>query len=123
MIRGPHGWMVIDPKAVRGEGHADVWALVDPLAPELPAGEANAEAEARRRVDLYARAAGLDPERTAAWVWVKARATALELDDHSPGTAWARRLHRLSDALRSRRVSNKFRPREHIRHATVDSRP
>jgi len=37
------GWKVIDPKGVRGDRHADIWALIEPDAPPLPG-------EAERRV-------------------------------------------------------------------------
>lgn len=35
-LRHGAGWRVIDPHAVRGDRQADVWVLIDPLAPVPP---------------------------------------------------------------------------------------
>lgn len=85
-LRGPDGWRVIDPHAVVGDRHADVWALIDPLAP-APSGARDARAWIAR----YARAADLDPRRAAWWVAIRAAAEA-----HGGGdgdTAWVARLN------------------------------
>ncbi len=102
-LRHGGAWRVIDPKGVRGDRSADAWALVDPLAPPLPAGPRGARRAARGRVGAYAGAAGLDPDRVAAWTRLRARAEALGIDaagQHDAGaTGWAVRLHRMADAL------------------------
>lgn len=102
-LRSGSGWKTIDPHAVRGDRHADGWALLDPLAPALPPQPDAAVRAARERVAHYAGAAALDPARLAAWTRLRARAEALGLDA-DPQTppddaAWAARLHRLADAL------------------------
>lgn len=84
-------WKAIDPKGVRGDRHADVWALLDPDVPALPP-EPGA---AWRRVETYAEAAGLDPQRAGAWTRVRALAEASAITD----PAWAARLRALADAL------------------------
>jgi streptomycin 6-kinase len=88
-----HGseWKAIDPKGVRGDRHADVWALLDPDVPPLPPGPG----AAWRRVEAYAAAAGLDPQRAGAWTRVRALAEASWIKD----PAWAARLRALADAL------------------------
>jgi streptomycin 6-kinase len=99
-------WRVIDPHGVRGDRHGDVWAVLEPLAPALPTGPDAARRAATDRVHRYARAAGLDPARTASWVRLRARVVAADLrppDDPELGAqdaAWVLRLHALADALR-----------------------
>jgi streptomycin 6-kinase len=90
-----HGseWRVIDPHAVRGDRHADVWALIDPLAPVAPDAPT-----AWAWVERYATAAGLDTERAAAWVRLRALG---EAGDGADGdAAWAARLRRTASLLR-----------------------
>ena len=70
-------WVAIDPKGVPGDRHLDVWLLVCPQAPALPDDREAARTEARRRVEVYADAAGLDAARAAAWAHVVARAEAV----------------------------------------------
>ena len=65
-LRGPCGWTVIDPRAIRGDRHADIWALICPQAP--------VDGRIRDRVETYAAAAGLDTERAVAWARVRAAA-------------------------------------------------
>jgi streptomycin 6-kinase len=65
-LRGRAGWTVIDPSAVRGDRHADIWALICPQAPD--------DSTTGERVGLYADAAGLDAERARAWARVRAAA-------------------------------------------------
>ena len=97
------GWRAIDPHAVIGDRHADVWALIDPLAPALPADPDAARAEARARADRYAAAAGMDRGRAAAWVRVRARREARGIEalaaPDPEERAWRERLHRMADAL------------------------
>lgn len=96
-------WLVIDPHAVRADRHADVWALIDPLVPTLPADREQARAAVRERVAAYAAAAELEPARAADWTRVRSRAEALALDgDAEAGAderARALQLHRVADAL------------------------
>jgi hypothetical protein len=84
-LRSGAGWRVIDPHAVVGDRHADVWALIDPLAPPPPDA-----ATARGWVARYARAANLDPGRAATWVRIRAAA---EVRNGADGdAAWRERL-------------------------------
>jgi streptomycin 6-kinase len=103
-LRAGEEWRAIDPHAVRGDRHADVWALIDPEAPELPEEPEAAAREARRWLGLYATAAGLEPERAAAWTRLRARAEALAIDHDGltasdEDRAWAARLHRIAGVL------------------------
>lgn len=88
VLRHGDRWVVIDPHAVAGDPAAEVWALIDPLAPVAT------PAQARR----YAAAAGLDAERALGWARVRARAEACAGADGD--AAWAARLHATADALR-----------------------
>ncbi|MDW5593336.1 aminoglycoside phosphotransferase family protein [Conexibacter stalactiti] len=103
-LRAGDEWRAIDPHALRGDRHADVWALIDPLAPALPDAPRAAAEEARRWLELYAAAAELEPERAAAWTCLRARAEALAIDRDGftasdEDRAWATRLHRIANAL------------------------
>lgn len=103
-LRSGEQWRAIDPHAVRGDRHADVWALIDPLAPPLPDGIEQAQRTARAWVEHYSAAAGLEPERAAAWTRLRARAEALAIDRDGlvasdENRAWAERLHRIASAL------------------------
>jgi streptomycin 6-kinase len=90
------GWKAIDPKGVRADRHADVWALIDPLTLEgFPRDRGQAEATATRRLELYAESAGMDLAKAREWTRVRAAAEASEVDD--PG--WAGALRRMVDAL------------------------
>jgi streptomycin 6-kinase len=89
------GWRIIDPKGVRGDRHADVWALLEPDAPALPVDPAAAAETAWSWVTRYAAAAGMDPGRAAAWTRVRAHAEATWITDE----AWAARLLALAAAL------------------------
>jgi streptomycin 6-kinase len=92
-----HGtqWRAIDPKGVRGDRHSDVWALLEPDWPALPADPDEAVRTAWSWVTRYAAAAGMDPERAGAWTRVRAAAEAAWIDD----AAWAARLRALAAAL------------------------
>jgi streptomycin 6-kinase len=88
-----HGsdWKVIDPKGVRGDRHADVWALLEPDAPPLPP----APDAAWDRVSRYAEAAGMDASRAARWTRLRAHAEARMVTD----AGWAARLRARAAAL------------------------
>jgi streptomycin 6-kinase len=88
-------WRVIDPKGVRGDRHADIWALLEPDAPPLPPDPDAAAATAWRWVTRYATAAGMDAERAAAWTRVRAAAEASWITD----AEWAAQLRALAAAL------------------------
>lgn len=92
-----HGadWKVIDPKGVRGDRHADVWTLLEPDAPPLPADPRAATGTAWAWVTRYAEAASLDPLRAAAWTRVRAYAEAAMVTD----AAWVARLQAMGAAL------------------------
>ena len=97
------GWKAIDPHAARADPHADVWALLDPRVPALPGDGRDAARTARGWVDRYARAAGLDPSRAAAWTSVRARTTAAGIHAQAEPSAadrsWAARLGGMARAL------------------------
>src|ERR671914_216495 len=95
-LRAGSGWKVIDPKGIRADRHADVWALIDPLTLEdFPHGAAEAEATAHRRLKRYAEAAEMDLAKARAWTRLRAGAEAEEVDDPD----WASALRRMANAL------------------------
>jgi streptomycin 6-kinase len=103
-LRNGTGWKAIDPKGLRADRHADVWALLDPIGLErLPRDAAAAAVTARRWVGVYAEAAGMDAEKVREWTRLRARAEALDLgaepDDEPDEAAWVAALHRMADAL------------------------
>jgi streptomycin 6-kinase len=103
-LRAGEGWRVIDPKGVRADRHADIWALLDPMGLEHLPEDPDAAAEtAGRWVDLYAAAAAMDPPTARRWARLGARAEALTLGaepSSSPDeVAWIAALHRMADAL------------------------
>lgn len=89
-LRHGNRWKVIDPKGVRGDRHADIWALIEPDAPAVPEPDA-----AWARVTRYAEAAGMDPQRAGAWTRVRAHMEAALVTD----AGWAARLRGLGAAL------------------------
>jgi streptomycin 6-kinase len=90
------GWRAIDPKGVRADRHADVWALIDPLALEsLPEDPGAARRTAERRLRVYSGAAGMDPAKAREWTRIRARAEVRE----GAEPAWAERLTRMAEAL------------------------
>jgi streptomycin 6-kinase len=92
-LRAGPVWKVIDPKGIRGDRHADVWALIDAAMLEsLPEAPAEAHATAARWTERYAEAAELDLDRTRGWTHMRARAEILESGGW-PG------LDRMADAL------------------------
>jgi streptomycin 6-kinase len=95
VLRHGSRWKAIDPKGVRADRHADMWALLCPQAPALPSDADAAARTARRWLEHYADAAGMDADRAATWARLRARAEALNTDD----SEWADRLERLARAL------------------------
>ena len=91
VLRDGDGWKVVDPHAARGDRHAEVWALLDPLVPAVPD-----DATARRWVSVCAEAAALDPDRTRTWVHVRAAGEAGDVEPDDP--EWAARLRRMAEA-------------------------
>jgi streptomycin 6-kinase len=90
------GWKVIDPKGIRADRHADVWALIDPLTLEgFPHGAREAQATAQRRLERYAEAAEMDLAKAREWTRVRASAEADEVGDPD----WAGALRRMASAL------------------------
>ena len=97
-LRAGDGWKVIDPHGARADRNAEIWALICPEAPALPDDPVDAKRSARRRLELYSQAAGLDADRAAAWTRVRASAEAVSPDvEGDPG--WAERLRRTARAL------------------------
>jgi streptomycin 6-kinase len=96
VLRTGGGWKAIDPKGVRADRHADVWALIDPLTLEsFPRDPGEAEATAGRWVDRYAEAAEMDLDKAREWTRVRASAEAQHV--HDPD--WAAALRRMAAAL------------------------
>jgi streptomycin 6-kinase len=99
-LRGPDGWVVIDPKPYVGDPHADVFAFFDgPPLGAMPDGRWAAREHVRALTQLYAREAGLDRDRIEAWIRIRALAIAGEAGGAGSGDAWTERLLRLADAL------------------------
>jgi hypothetical protein len=101
-LRGPAGWVVIDPKPLVGDPHAEVFGFFDgPPLEAIPVEGAAAREHVRRLTDAYARAAGLDRDRLEAWVRIRALVDAAELADEGGSGPLARRerLLRFVDAL------------------------
>jgi streptomycin 6-kinase len=95
-LRAGETWKAIDPKGVRADRHADVWALIDPLTMEdFPRDRAQAEATAERWLDLYAQAAEMDVGKAREWTRIRASAEARQV--HDPD--WAAALGRMAEAL------------------------
>jgi streptomycin 6-kinase len=97
-LRVDGSWKVIDPHGARGDRHAEIWALICPEAPALPEDPAEARRIAWRRLETYARAAGLDPKRAALWTRVRATAEAVA-PEIADDPAWAECLRRTARAL------------------------
>lgn len=74
VLRGPRGWLAIDPKPCLGDPCADVYGFLDgaPLD-ELPRGRRAAPAWLRARLAEYGRASGQDPDRLGAWLRIRAQ--------------------------------------------------
>jgi streptomycin 6-kinase len=101
-LRGRDGWIVIDPKPVVGDPHADVFGFFDgPPIEAIPRPRAAAREHLARLTDVYASAAGLDRDRIVAWVRIRALVYAGELaEDDDPDTVGRReQLLRLVAAL------------------------
>jgi streptomycin 6-kinase len=126
-LRGPDGWVVIDPKPYVGDPHADVFAFFDgPPLGAMPDGRRAAREHVRALTELYAREAGLDRDRIEAWIRIRALAIVGEARPadgeggsvdaagtadgegesvgaagaaSDRGRAWSKRLLRLADAL------------------------
>jgi streptomycin 6-kinase len=96
VLRDGDRWLAIDPKGVAGDPNLDMWILTCAQVPPLPADDPSGEM--RRRIDIYAHAAGLDPQRVAAWVRVVARAEAVLTAD-SAFESWPQRLQEIAAAL------------------------
>jgi streptomycin 6-kinase len=95
-LRTQDGWKAIDPKGVRADRHADVWALIDPLTLEdFPRDPTQAEATAVRWLDRYAEAAEMDLDRAREWTRIRASAEARVVNDPD----WAAALGRMAAAL------------------------
>lgn len=75
LLRGPDGWVAIDPKALRGDPAYDVWPLVEQVGdPWRTPDPARALAD---RTALVAGAAALDAGHAAAWAVARSVESAL----------------------------------------------
>jgi streptomycin 6-kinase len=99
-LQGPAGWLVIDPKPVVGDPHADVFAFLDgpPLA-QVPGGPKAARDQVRTLIDAYARASDLDRDRLEAWVRIRALVFAGQLGEGGGDHARRELVLRLADAV------------------------
>jgi streptomycin 6-kinase len=99
-LRGPAGWLVIDPKPVVGDPHADVFAFFDgpPLA-AVPDGLRAAREHVHTLIDAYAHAAGLERDRLQAWVRIRALVFAGQLGEDGGDHARRELVLRLADAV------------------------
>jgi streptomycin 6-kinase len=96
VLRAGEGWKAIDPKGVRADRHADVWALIDPLTMEdFPSDPGAAKVTAERWLELYTEAAGMDLGRAREWTRIRAGAEAQWVHDGG----WAAALRRMADVL------------------------
>jgi streptomycin 6-kinase len=110
-LRGPDGWMVIDPKPHVGDPHADVFAFFDgPPLGAMPDGRRAAREYVRTLTGMYAAAAGLDRDRIETWIRIRALAIVGEFAQAGAAEgglgaagdrdhAWSERLLRLADAV------------------------
>jgi streptomycin 6-kinase len=96
VLRTREGWKAIDPKGVRADRHADVWALIDPMTMEdFPRDPGQAKATAHRWLERYAQAAEMDLAKAREWTRIRASAEAQYVHDRD----WAAGLRRMADAL------------------------
>jgi streptomycin 6-kinase len=110
-LRGPDGWMVIDPKPYVGDPHADVFAFFDgPPLSSMPDGRRAAREYVHALTAVYADSAGLDRDRVETWIRIRALAIVGEFAPADASgvavgatsardRAWSERLLRLVDAL------------------------
>jgi streptomycin 6-kinase len=96
VLRAGKNWKVIDPKGVRADRHADIWALIDPLTMEsFPSDPGRAKAAAERWLELYTWAAEMDLGRAREWTRIRASAEAQWVHDDG----WGAALRRMADVL------------------------
>jgi streptomycin 6-kinase len=99
-LRGPGGWVVIDPKPVVGDPHAEVFGFFDgPPLEALPDGRRAAREHVRTLTDAYARCSGLDRDRLEAWIRIRALVSAGELGDEDGGGLRRELVLRVADTL------------------------
>lgn len=101
-LRHGDAWLAIDPHAPVADRHAEISPLRE-ASLTLPNHQQDAVALAQGWVAVYARHAGMNPDRVRIWTRVRARAGGIETaqrNDHSRGDhRWAAALHLLADAL------------------------
>lgn len=94
----PGGSLAIDPKSAVGDPHADVFVFFDgPPLRDLEPAPVIARAQLRRRIAAFAGAAGLEHDRVAVWVRLRALVALAQPEDGL--NRRARSLSRLVDAL------------------------
>jgi streptomycin 6-kinase len=100
VLRGPAGWVAIDPKPVVGDPHAEVFGFFDgPPLERVPDGRRAAREHLQELVGLYARASGLDRDRLLTWIRIRALVFAGELGAGSSGGPRRERVLRVADAI------------------------
>jgi streptomycin 6-kinase len=100
VLRGPAGWVVIDPKPVVGDPHAEVFGFFDgPPLETIPDGRAAVREHLRRLTEVYARASGLDRDRLETWIRIRALVFAGELAEVDGDRGRRQRVLRVADAI------------------------
>ncbi|QZN87202.1 aminoglycoside phosphotransferase family protein [Cellulomonas sp. C5510] len=97
LLRGPHGWVALDPKALRGDPAYDAAPLLEQVGDPWRAADPRAELAERTR--LVADRAGLDAAAVAGWAL--ARATDRLWWDWAHGVP-VRRVRGMQDQVRVR---------------------
>jgi streptomycin 6-kinase len=100
VLRGPAGWVAIDPKPAVGDPHAEVFGFFDgPPLDRMPDGRRAAREHLQALIDVYARASGLDRDRLLTWIRIRAMVFAGELGEDGSDPARRERVLRLADVV------------------------
>lgn len=100
VLQGPAGWVVIDPKPVVGDPHAEVFGFLDgPPLQTIPDGRAALREHLRRLTEVYARVSGLDRDRLETWIRLRTLVFAGELAEVDGDPVRRERVLRVADAI------------------------
>jgi streptomycin 6-kinase len=92
--------VVIDPKPMIGDPHAEVFGFFDgPPLETIPGGRAAVREHVRRLSDVYARVSGMDRDRLETWIRIRALVFAGELAEVDGDATRRERVLRLADAI------------------------